>query len=120
MNLASLITSFTTAASYSVTRTAANTTVRGRSVTGTQTTVTIIASVSPIDGLEAARVAAGGVDKQTRTLFTTTQLFAGGQGESYEADKVSIDGDFWQVDKVERWVDPRSRDAAYKVKVTRE
>lgn len=120
MNLTSLVNSFLTAASYTVTRTARGTVVRGRVVEGTQTSVTISASVSPVDGLSISRNPEGQTDEQTRTLFTTTELYAGGQGASYEADKVTIDGDLWEVSRVEKWVDSSSRGTCYKCKLVRE
>lgn len=94
--------------------------MRGRVVEGAQTTVVISASVSPIDGLILTRNPEGQSDEQTRTLFTTTEIFAGGQGSDYEADKVTIDGDLWEVSRVEKWVDSLSRGVCYKAKLVRQ
>ena len=120
MNIASLIASFATSATYSVTRTARGQTVRGRIGLGTQTTVSIIGSVSPASGKDIDRLPEGHTDKETRVIFTATELYAGGQGQDYEADKVIIDGDDWEVTHVETWVDSRSRATGYRVIVIRE
>lgn len=120
MNIASLIASFATSATYSVRRTARGTTVRGRIGTGAQTTITIVGSVSPASGKDISRLPEGHTDAEARTIFTATEIYAGGQGAAYEADKVIIDGDDWEVSHVEKWVDSRTRGVGYKVVVIRE
>ncbi len=120
MNLASLVNSFATSATYSVKRMTRGATVRGRIQTGAQTTISITASVSPASGKDIDRLPEGREGKESRVVFTTTVLYAGGQGDVYEADSVVIDGDDWEVSHVEKWVDSRSRAVAYRAIVTRE
>lgn len=50
---------------------------------------------------------------ETRVLYTTTELYVGGVGESFEADKVSISSRDWEVVSVERWADGTSSRVGY-------
>lgn len=118
MNLASLISSFSTAATYAVTRMARGSVVRGRKEDGAVTTFTVVGSVSPASGRDVLNLPEGRARNEMRVIFTTTQLLAGGQGEPYESDKVTIDGSQWEVAHCETWVDSRSRGTAYKALVT--
>lgn len=105
MDLASLIESFATG-TYTVTRRAraAQPFVRGIAQSTTNSTVTIRGSVQPASGKDLLRLPEGRRVVETRTLFTTTKLYTGGQGATHEADLVTIDGDSWEVQHVESWV----------------
>lgn len=114
MDIAALVAAFSTG-TYTVTRRARGTTVRGIIGDGTSTTLTITASCSPSKGFDLLRVPEGRRDKNgAMTIFTTTELKLGGVNSAYEADRISIDGRTWEVDHVELWTDPRSGDVLYK------
>lgn len=117
MDLAALVTSFATG-TYTVTRKARGTTTHGRVNTGTTTTVTITASVSPASGADIQRLLQGRQVNEARTVFTTTQLYVGGTGASYEADRVSIDGATWEVSHVETWRHSTTGAVVYRCLVT--
>lgn len=117
MDVAALIASFSTG-TYTVTRMARGTITRGRAEAGVETTVSIIASVSPATGDDIERLPEGRRAKEARTLFTTTLLYVGGQGADYEADTVTIDSTDWEVSHVEKWLDSLSGGIGYKCVVT--
>jgi len=113
VNVAGLISRFATG-TYTVTRTARGNTVRGRVQTGTQTTFTITASISPATGNELLKLPEGRRAVETRALFTNTLLRLGGQGEAFEADSVTIGSESWMVCHVERWEDPHTLAIGYR------
>lgn len=91
-----------------VTRTAKGSLVYGVNQPGATTTFTIRAAVQP--AREIARVTAGRdlIEKEqgqqvydVRLLHTNTELTNGTQ--TYEADKVSFEGDNWTVMRCEPW-----------------
>lgn len=92
---------------------AAVTFVRGLAQPTTNTTFMITASVQPATGKDLLRLPELRRTNETRAIFTTTQLFTGDQGTAYEADLVTIDGDPWEVQHVEDWVQAGSG-VAYK------
>ena len=101
MSLRDAIDVFATG-TYTVTRTAASTYVNGREVTGATTTFKIAASIQPLQGRIDGRVlqvlAEGRHTNNIRVVFTKTAL------RSISApDKVTIDGELWEVFAVERW-----------------
>lgn len=114
MDLAALISSFATAASYTVTRTARGSTTRGRIEAGTTSTITIVASVTPTGPSDLVRLPEGRQVRDTRMVITSTELLVGGQGTAYEADRIVIDSKTYEVSDVQHWVDPRSRTSAYR------
>lgn len=116
MDIAGLISSFSTG-TYTVTRTTAVPPVRGRAQDGVESTLTITASVSPAVGLALEKLKEGRNSRQSRTLFTATELFVGGPGEAYEADHIEIDGTDWQVEEVQTWVDSLTGAIGYKCTV---
>ena len=113
MDLASLISSFATG-TYTVTRRARGSIANGKVGSTSDSTVTITASVSPSSGSDVVKLPEGRRTNETRTIFTTTLLKTGGQGEAYEADQISIGGETYEVMKVETWIDSDSGDVAYK------
>lgn len=102
MNTAAIVQSFMTG-TYTVTRTAASTFTAGRAVPGSTSTVSIMASVQPAAGKDLLRLAEGRRTEETRVVFTDTQLKDGAEGSAYEADRVSIDGQDWEVQQIESW-----------------
>lgn len=113
MDVAALIGSFSTG-TYTVTRRARGSVVRGRVQDGTQSTVSITASVSPAMGDDLERLPEGRNSKAAYTLFTSTRLYTGGQGEDYEPDWVTIDGFYCEVQHVEKWTDSQTANVGYK------
>jgi len=112
VNVAGLIASFSTG-TYTVTRTARGSTVRGKIGAGSTSTVTITASVTPAKPMDLMRLPEGRRTTDTVRLITTTELYNGGQGSAYEADTVSIDGESWEVNLADRWKDPLSGVVGY-------
>jgi hypothetical protein len=114
VDIAGLITSFSTD-TYAVTRTARATPVRGKLPDDPTTqTVTILASIAPATGADMRRAPEGRDSRETRVLYTTTQLYLGEQGGTYEADIVSINGADWEVEHVERWEDSATGSVGYR------
>lgn len=112
MNVAGLIASFSTG-TYTVTRTARGSTVRGKTEAGTTSTFTVTASVSPAKPMDLMRLPEGRRTTDTLRVITATELYNGGQGSDYEADTVSIDGESWEVNLADRWKDPQSGAVGY-------
>lgn len=113
MNVAGLINSFATG-SYTVTRTARGSITRGKIAAGTTSSLTIRASVTPAQPMDLMRLAEGRRTTDTVMLITATQLYNGGQGTAYEADKVAINGESWEVNIADIWTDPVSGSAGYR------
>ncbi len=61
-------------------------------------------SVQPAGGKDLLRLPEGRRTNETRVLFTTTQLYTGDQGQEFEADWVTIDGEYWEIQHCEDWV----------------
>jgi hypothetical protein len=117
VNVASLISSFSTG-TYTVTRTATRNLSKGKATAGTTSTVSITASVWPARSNDLMRLPEMRRTGAAFTLMTTTELYTGGQGEDYEADTISIDGESWEVSAVDKWTDSDSGGVAYKCIVT--
>lgn len=65
--------------------------------------IEIRAFFAPAGGRDLLRLEEGRRAQETKQGFTTTQLFAGGQNATYEADLVEIDGELWEVQHAEPW-----------------
>lgn len=113
MDISSLIASFSTGA-YSVTRTARGATADGRVSSGTTSTFSITASVSPAVGSDLLKLPEGRRTNEVRAVITDTFMTIGGQGSAYEADQIGIDGTLWEISHVEAWLDPVSAGTGYK------
>jgi hypothetical protein len=119
VNIAALISSFSNG-TFTVTRTARGNTTRGRISAGTTSSVTITAVWHPAGDVRGGggnvlrRNPNGRDTDNTRVLYTSTQLYVGGPGEDYEADKVSISGISWEVESVEAWTDGDSSRVGYR------
>lgn len=103
MDLSSLVDSFATG-TYTVTRRTAAGYLRGVANPTTDETFAIRASVQPATGKDLLRLPEGRRADETRIIFTTTQLLIGDEGLTTEADTVSIDGQNWEVQHVESWL----------------
>ncbi len=101
MNVGAVIARHLTG-TYTVTRTANRTSTYGRLDAASTSTFSIDAHVQPIDGRAIDSLPEGKVAGEARTVWTTTELRASGASE---ADKVSIDGDTYEVQAVEKWAD---------------
>lgn len=117
MNVAGLISSFATG-TYTVTRTARGTTSNGKIGAGTASTFTVTASAWPASGPDLLRLPEARRTSFSMNVMTTTELLVGGQGSAYEADKISINGDDWEISAVDPWQDPVSRSTAYRCLAT--
>lgn len=119
MNIPSLIASFATG-TYTVKRRAAATVDRhGIKVPGTVTTFTVIASASPVKGLDLLELPELRRTEETRAFFTATQLLVGDQGGAYEADLVTIEGEDWEVQSAAKWLYWDGVDVGYRCLVQR-
>jgi hypothetical protein len=118
VNVSSLIASFATATSYTVTRTARGSVARGKTSAGTTSSVTIVGSIWPASGNDMQRLPENRRATSALNLVTTTELYVGGQGEAYEADKVTVDGETYEVTDVDNWTDSLSRSIGYKCLLT--
>lgn len=110
MDIAQLMAAFVTG-TYTVTRRARGRLVHGKITDGATTTVLITASVSPASGKDLLRLPEGRRTNESRVVFTTTELYTGGQVGSetqatYQADRILIDGKDYEVSHVETWRDP--------------
>jgi hypothetical protein len=90
------------ASPYTVTRRAANGYGSdGRAIAPTTSTVTVQAVVEPLKGKDVARLPEGLRTRRSKVVFTPTQLYAQEGGQN--PDRISIDGEAYEVQAVERW-----------------
>lgn len=118
MNIASLISSFSTG-TYTVTRRTRGTVSYGKIQDGTETTFTITASVSPASGRDLQKVPEGFRANQVFAVITTTQLYTSDQVDAdteggYQPDEISINSRAHLVEHVERWQDSSSGSVGYR------
>lgn len=109
MDIQSLINSFATGdgvtnGTCQLQRRQAGALFRGVAGPITSTLMTIQASVQPATGKDLLRLPEGRRANQTRVIFTTTELFVGDQGDPFLADVVMINGEPWEVQHVETWL----------------
>lgn len=86
---------------YVVTRTARGRTVRGRYEGGTTSALSIDASVSPLSGEELLQNPELQSTSEVRQVITTSLLYV--QTSAYDPDVIAIDGEPWEVVKVQDW-----------------
>lgn len=91
------IASFATG-TYTRTRTAVGTTTDGDYTPGATSTTSIIACVQPVEGADLHALPEGRHADNSRVVYTISDLRA-----SPIPDKVTIEGDLYEVFKVERW-----------------
>ena len=111
MNISSLISSFATASSYTVTRYTQPNVVYGKAQAATTSTFTIVASVSPASGNDMLLLPEGQRARETRLLFTATALRMGGEGSTSLADTVSINSESWEVVQIQTFTDSATGNA---------
>lgn len=90
-------------ATYQVTRRQRSKRVKGVAVQGLATTHDVFASVQPATGRDLMKLPEGRRSEETRVLYAIGDLQLGGQGASHESDRVSIDGETWEVQHIEKW-----------------
>ncbi len=101
MDLSSVLESFATG-SYTVTRQSPSSYgADGRLVAATPSYFEIRASVQPVSGRDLQRLPEGLRTSEIIAVFTATELRT--QGPSQDPDLIEIDGDTYEVQKVERW-----------------
>lgn len=101
MSLRGAITSLKTGSVYTVTRRAASTYVDGKLVAGATSTRTIVASIQPVSGRETLQFAESERTREMRAVFTEDELLA--RSSSNEPDIVTINGESFEVMRVEYW-----------------
>jgi hypothetical protein len=116
VNTADLISSFSTGSSglYTVTRRQSGSFLRGIAQATTDATFTITASIQPASGKDLLRLPEGRRADETRTLYTATQLYTGDQGLGYEADLISLNGELWEVQHIEDWLQWAGQPGGYR------
>lgn len=116
MSLTDVIGVFGTG-TYTVTRTAAGARTLGRYAPGATSTFTIAASVQPLTGREIKALPEGDHADEHRVVYTTTELRTL-MASVGAPDSVSIDGEAWDVARVEKWPGP-SGTTHYRARVSR-
>lgn len=114
-----VLDSFTTG-TYTVTR-RPRATVGGDGVfqPGAPTTFTIgdgtpfPASVQPASGRDLLRLPEGRRSIETRVVYTNFELQTGGQATAFEADRIEIEGDSWEVQQLAPWRPSPESDVGY-------
>lgn len=86
---------------YAVSRRGPGTLTAGRLTRAAGTTLSISASVQPVDGRTLQALPEGQRAEESRVIYTATELRT--RGPAGEADDVTIDGEPWTVTRVERW-----------------
>lgn len=103
MDLSSVIASFATG-TYTVTRNSASAYGSdGRLDAPSTTTLSVEGCVQPLTGRELQRLPEGLRTRELRAFYTATELKTQGAGQ--DPDSIAIDGDTWQVERVERWAE---------------
>lgn len=90
-----------TSGTYVVTRTAVGTTTKGIYTAGATSTFSIVASVQPVDGKTLDALPEGERMKETRLVFTETELKA--RTPAHEPDWIAIGGERYEVFRVKKW-----------------
>lgn len=100
MSLNGVIGVFATG-TYTVTRTVTGTYTAGRYTDGATGTFDITASVQPVSGRDLQFVAEGEHGNEVKVVYTSTPLFT--RTPTTSPDKVAIDGETYEVFRVEKW-----------------
>lgn len=101
MDLSDVIASFATG-TYTVTRRSASAYGSdGRLDANSTSTFSVAACVQPVTGRELERLPEGLRNREVLAMWSPIELKT--QGDSQDPDYVSIDGDTYEVHKLERW-----------------
>lgn len=103
MSLLQVILTFKTG-EYTVTRRAAESLSSGVASAGSSTTFEIEACVQPISGRDLLALREGQRAEETKVIFTETALRT--RTSAGAADRISIDGDTYEVFNVRKWDTP--------------
>lgn len=76
---------------------------QGMFVPGTSQTFTIIASIQPLNGREMQMLSEGSRARETFKVYTDTKLRTVSEQGSYAADRVEINGEWFEVMSVIDW-----------------
>lgn len=105
MDLSGVLTSFKTG-TYSVTRSsAAGTYTAGRLVAPATSVISVDACVQPIDGRDLQKLPEGERVREPKTIYSVDELKTRGSNGGNAADVITIDGDLYEVIKVQRWAE---------------
>lgn len=102
---------------HTVKRPAETTYVNGRAVTGVVTTLEVKAHFQPMTGRELQRLPEGERSKEMRVGWTAEPLRS--SGEEGQSDVVEIEGDDWEVSRVEDWSESGGFYRLYVTRVSR-
>lgn len=86
---------------YTVTRAAPTTTTGGRAVPGSTSTLSIVASVQPLNGRDLKQLPEGMRTEELQKIYSSTALRTQGPGQA--PDKIAIGSETWEVRRVEDW-----------------
>lgn len=101
MDLSGVIASFNTG-TYAVTRSAAAAAyTAGRYGAPSTSTLQVPACVQPIDGRDLQKLSEGERVREPKTIYSAVEL----KNTPGAADVISIDGDSYEVIKVQRWAE---------------
>ena len=100
MSILSSIDAFITG-TYTVTRRAPETRVKGRAVAGATSTLLVEASEQPLSGRDLQVLPEGQRADETRKLYSRTTLRA--RTPASAGDLVEIDGESWEVFNTQVW-----------------
>lgn len=103
MDLSGVIASFKTG-TYTVTRASATDTyVAGRLAKGASTTLPVDACVQPTEGRDLQKLSEGERTRESKTVFSAVELK--GRAAGTRADVITINGDAYEIVKVQRWAE---------------
>lgn len=86
---------------YTVRRAPPATFVSGRRAIGSSYEIQVVASVQPLTGRELMRLPEGERTRERMVVFTADALHT--QSDDHAGDEIIIDGDVWEVERVENW-----------------
>lgn len=86
---------------YSVSRHGTGTWTTGVFAKASPSTISIVASVQPVGGRDFAALPEGRRANEVRVIYTATLLRT--EGPAGSADEITIDGEAWEIFKVETW-----------------
>lgn len=116
MSLATMLARYKTG-TYTRTRTTAGAYVTGRFVAGTTTTDSLDLCIQPLGGRDLKILPEGRRADDTRVVYSLTELRT--TSPAGAADKLTIDGEVWEVFHVDPWLPLRPSVNYYRALVGR-